>query len=99
MLEQRDLGRAQILIEYLTQIETGMPRDIALDLLRRNGLVPKVAIQSTQYRTPFRIVVHHLPDRVQHVAALVVHIARPFALCSIRADDRAVVPDIATAAD
>src|SRR5207237_1099653 len=54
---------------------------------------------SLQDRSPFFIVVYDLADGVQHVAALVVHVAGAFAVGSISADDRLVVANVLSAAD
>src|SRR5262249_38032018 len=68
-------------------------------LLRRHRLMPEILIQTGQYRTPLFVVVDDLADRVEHITALVIHVARALAICSISADDRTVVSDVAAAAD
>src|SRR5678816_4108573 len=62
------------------------------NLFGGNSLMPKLGIEPAQDREPLRVVIDDVANRVQHVPALGIHVARPFAIASIRADDRTVVP-------
>src|SRR5205814_4904235 len=49
--------------------------------------------------TPPRVVIDYLAHHVEHATRLVVHDPRSFLLDTERGNDRAIVPDISTAAD
>src|SRR6185503_19758412 len=97
-MQYRNLSRAEILIEHLAQVDARLLRDVRLYLLRRYGLMPELFIQTHQDRPPLVVIVHDLTDRMEHVAALVIHVARALTVRIICADDGALVPNAPTAA-
>ncbi len=54
--------------------------------------MPERLAQTAHDPSPPRVVVHQLPDGVQHVRALVVLVAGAFVVHSVDSDDRLVVP-------
>ena len=68
--------------------------DVLLHLRRAHGLVAERLLQPAQDAAPLVVVVHDLADGVQHVAALVVHVAGSLGVHAVGGDDRAVVLDV-----
>ena len=97
VFEIGDLRRPKILVEYFLVIKTRMRRKIMLDLLRCNGLVIEIPVHTPQYLPEQTIVVHAVPDGMQHISGLWIHIPAAFLVDIITRDDRPVIAD--TAAD
>ncbi len=91
VLELGNHGGAEIFVEDLAEITTGMAGDVRLDLASHHRLVVEGALQSPEDTAPLLIVVHDLPDGVQHQPALAVHVARPLGVHAVRGNDRRVV--------
>src|SRR6185369_16465397 len=90
ILQQRDLRGAQVLIKNLTEVDVRLLTNIRLDLLRGDRLVPKLRVESAQYRKPFRVVTNYVTNRVQHVPTFRVHVAGSFSVRIVGANNRPV---------
>ena len=99
VFEHGDLRRREVLREHLAQIDPRLAADVVLYLFAGDGLVVERLVQPAQDVTPFRIVVDDRADRVQHVPALGIHVARALRVHSKDRNDGPVVPDAAARAD
>ncbi len=67
---------------------------IILYLCTGNCLMAESGIQTPQYFPEFLIIIHHLPYRVQHISAFVVHISTAFFIYAIKPDNGYIIADV-----
>src|SRR5207247_10358787 len=92
-------GRPQFVLGDLGQGARRAPADILPALLANPRLGPDRLIDPAQDAPPLLVIADDLPDGVQHVPALGVHVARALVVDAVGGDDRPVVTDAAARPD
>src|SRR5690606_8499373 len=100
VFERRNHRGAEVLVEHLPEIDAGVLADVLLDLGAHDRLVTEGLVQAAQDAAPPLVVIHDLPDRVQHVPALRVHVARSLGVHAVvRRNDGPIVANALAGAD